>query len=95
MTPYKIKDLYERYKEYGPTGPDLGDISYPYLNFKAFKLFMNLILAPAGIKINNPYNLTIEDLEPIFMTFVKNNTENGDSPTCLLNVLKSQLSNNN
>lgn len=95
LVPEQIQTICKNYLKWGPHGTMFSGICYPYLNYEAFKLFMNLILTPRHIKINNPHNLTVDDLEPIFATFVINNVEKDDSEYCLLNRLKLRLLSDN
>ena len=42
---------------------------YPYINPDSFKLFLNLISTPPNVPVTNPKNLSLEDLEPVFLRF--------------------------
>lgn len=91
LIPYHIKRLVYDFSLSCPSSClSIQNRSYPYLNPEAFKLFMNLILTPTGMKIYNPKGLTLEDLEPIFETFLIDNERNC-SDGCLLNRLKERF----
>lgn len=50
---------------------------FPYINPDSFKLFLNLISTPRPVPVTNPKNLSLEDLEPVFMTFAYYSGANG------------------
>lgn len=64
------------------------DLYYPYLDVRAFDLFINLIITPPHMKIPNPHELTEEDLEPIFGTF---SDKQGDKYEYAVGALKNRL----
>lgn len=66
LFPSKFEKLLENCCRYDD---NLLHLYYPYINSDSFKLFLNLILTPDNITVTNPKNLTLEDLEPVFMTF--------------------------
>jgi len=91
LVPFYLNDICEDFNKYGANGPTLSKLLYPSLDPNAFELFMQLVTLPS-YKIRNPNNLNLDDLEQVFITFVRNNKERDGSPNCLLNKLKLQFS---
>lgn len=92
LIPEKLKYQCRQYEEYGFKGSIAHDFTKPYLDVRAFDLFMNLILTSKHIKIFNPYNLAEEDLEPVFLEFAyyAGSSGHGNDDNCV-GKLKSRL----
>lgn len=65
LMPHGLSNLLKNYRP--EDYPEL--YHYPYLNSLDFKLFMNLILTPLDLPLNNPDNKTIKNIWSVVKTF--------------------------
>jgi len=94
LVPSKLNHYIQQYCKIGFAGVLARELTHPNMDITAFDLFRNLMIMPKNIPIYNPYNLTEDDLEPIFRTFAYYSGANKqEQDSNVIKLLKDRLHN--